>query len=505
MSTTPRIPGATPLTSSAESPATPQSNSHRAAFGIMIVLVGQLMLTLDGTIVNVALPSIGTGLDLGPSSLSWVVNAYTLAFGGLMLMGGRLGDTYGQLRVFLIGLAVFTASSLLGGFAQSAGLLIAARAAQGIGAALAAPSVLTLLTTSARDDAARNRALALFAAVGIGGSTLGLLLGGVVTEVGSWRWTLFINVPIGIAVLALAPRFVAETPRNPGRFDLIGALSATGAAVAIVWALIGAPEHGWSSPQTIGSLTVGVVLLAALAMTERRVAHPMLVPALLRDRRRLGALAVTTLVFGSQIATFFLVVQYVQRVLHFGPIAAGAAFLPMTLGIFAMARTAPKLVARFGQRPLLITGTLGLTASYVWLSNIDTTSSYATAVLGPLLINGVSAGLTFMPTASLVMGGVEPQHAGSASGLLQTVQQLGGTIGLAVVVSVYAAGAVPGQFVPGARAAFLTTAAFTLLASTLAALILHSRRPAHANGSVLATPTPPPYSAQCSSTESLRG
>ncbi|MEU6261530.1 MFS transporter [Streptomyces sp. NPDC047043] len=482
MSTTQRIPAALPPTPSAQSPATPQRGSRRAAFGIMIVLVGQLMLTLDGTIVNVALPSIGTGLGLGlgPSALSWIVNAYTLAFGGLMLMGGRLGDTYGRLRVFLIGLSIFTASSLIGGFAQSAALLIAARAAQGIGAALAAPGVLALVTTSARDDAARNRALALFAAVGIGGSTLGLLLGGVVTEVGSWRWTLFINVPIGIAVLALAPRFVAETPRNPGRFDLIGALSATGAAVAIVWALTGAPEHGWTSAQTIGSLTAGAVLLAALAVTERRVTNPMLVPALLRDRRRLSALAVTTLVFGSQIATFFLVVQYVQRVLHFGPIAAGAAFLPMTLGIFAMARTAPKLVARFGQKPLLITGTLGLTASYVWLSNIDTTSGYASAVLGPLLLNGVSAGLTFMPAASLVMGGVAPQHAGSASGLLQTVQQLGGAIGLAVVVSVYAAGAVPGQFVPGARAAFLTTAAFTLLAAALAALILRSHRPAHA-------------------------
>nr|WP_306192794.1 MFS transporter [Streptomyces sp. MK5] len=200
----------------------------------------------------------------------------------------------------------------------------------------------------------------------------------------------------------------------------------------------------------------------------------------MRDRRRLGALAVTTLVFGSQIATFFLVVQYVQRVLHFGPIAAGAAFLPMTLGIFAMARIAPQLVARFGQTPLLITGTLGLTASYVWLSNIDTTSGYVTAVLGPLLINGISAGLTFMPAASLVMGGVAPQHAGSASGLLQTVQQLGGAIGLAVIVSVYAAGAVPGQFVPGARAAFITTAAFTLLASALAALVLRSRRQVHA-------------------------
>jgi EmrB/QacA subfamily drug resistance transporter len=476
MSTTHRIPAATPSTSSAL--ATPQRNSRRAAFGIMIVLVGQLMLTLDGTIVNVALPRLGAGL--GPASLSWVVNAYTLAFGGLMLMGGRLGDTYGRRRVFLIGLAVFTASSLLGGFAQTPALLIAARTAQGIGAALAAPGVLALLTTSARDDAARNRALALFSAVGIGGGTLGLLLGGLVTEVGSWRWALFINAPIGIAVLALAPRFVTETPRNPGRFDLVGALSATGAAVTIVWALIGAPDHGWSSPQTIGWLAVGVAFLAVLAITERRIANPMLAPALLRDRRRLGALAVTTLVFGSQIATFFLVVQYIQGVLDFGPIAAGAAFMPMTLGIFAMARIAPKLVARFGQAPLLVTGTLGLTASYVWLSNVDTTSSYVTAVLGPLLINGVSAGLTFMPAASLVMGGIEPKHAGSASGLLQTVQQLGGAIGLGVIVSVYAAGAVPGQFVPGARAAFLTTGAFTLLASTMAALILRSHRPAHA-------------------------
>lgn len=481
MSTTQLSSAATPSTSSAQSPARSQRDSRRAAVGILIVLVGQLMLTLDGTIVTVALPSIGTGLGLGPSALSWIVNAYTLAFGGLMLTGGRLGDTYGRLRIFLIGLSVFTASSLLGGFAQSPALLIAARAAQGIGAALAAPGVLALVTTSARDDAARNRVLALFAAVGIGGSTLGLLLGGVVTEVGSWRWTLFINVPIGIAVLALAPRFVTETPRNPGRFDLIGALCATGAAVAVVWALIGAPEHGWASARTIGSLTASVALLTALTVTERRVAHPMLVPSMLRDRRRLGGLAVTTLVFGSQIATFFLVVQYVQRVLHFGPIAAGAAFLPMTIGIFAMARIAPKLVARFGQAPLLITGTLGLTASYVWLSNIDTTSGYVTAVLGPLLINGVSAGLTFMPAASLVMGGVEPRHAGSASGLLQTVQQLGGAIGLAVIVSVYTAGAVPGQFVPGARAAFLTTAAFTLVASTLAALILRPRRRTHAD------------------------
>jgi MFS family permease len=352
-------------------------------------------------------------------------------------------------------------------------MLVTARAVQGLGAALAAPGVLALVTTSARDEAARHRSLALFSAVGVGGGTLGLALGGLVTDLGSWRWTMFINVPIGIAVLALARRFVTETPRRPGRFDYIGAISATGAAIAVVWGLIGAPDHGWTSPQTIACLAAGALLL--LVVTERHVPQPMLRLTLLRNRKRLGALAVTTLVFGSQISTFFLVVQYVQRVLGFGPLQAGLAFLPMTLGIFAMSRITPRLVARFSQAPLLLVGTLGLTISFVWLSNLDAHSSYWTGVLGPLLLNGVAAGLTFMPAASLVVGGVDPEHAGSASGLLQTTQQLGGAIGLAVIVSVYSIGGVPGQFVPGARTAFLTTAAFTALAFTITALLLRTR------------------------------
>ncbi|WP_127359105.1 MFS transporter [Actinacidiphila soli] len=459
-----------------KSPVLRPANAGRAPIGIAIVLVAQLMLTLDTTIVNVALPKISTDLGFSPSSLSWVLNAYTLAFGGLLLLGGRLGDTFGRLRVFEIGLAVFTASSLLGGLAQSPAMLIAARAAQGIGAALAAPGVLALVTTSARDEAGKNRALALFSAVGVGGGTLGLVLGGLVTEYGSWRWTMFVNVPIGIGVLALARRFVTETPRNRGRFDFVGAIAATGAAVAVVWSLIGAPEKGWTSPQTIGGLAVGAVLLAVLAVTERRVTHPLLRPDLLRSRRRLGGLAILTLVFGSQISTFFLVVQYVQQVLNFSPLKAGLAFLPMTVGIFALSRVTPRLVGRFGQAPLLMLGTLGLTGSFAWLSNIDTSSSYFPAVFGPLLLNGIAAGLTFMPAASLVVGGVKPEHAGSASGLLQTTQQLGGAIGLAVVVSVYAAGAEPGAFVPGAHAAFLTTAAFTLTAFIVTVLALRPSR-----------------------------
>ena len=223
------------------------ANAGRAATGIAIVLVAQLMLVLDATVVNVALPRIDTDLGFGPASLSWVLNAYTLAFGGLLLLGGRLGDVRGRLRMFEIGLSMFTVFSLLGGLAQTPTQLVLARALQGAGAAMAAPSVLALLTTSAPDEAARNRALALFGAVSSAGASIGLLLGGVVTDLGSWRWTLFINVPIGIAVLVLARRFVTETPRRPGRFDVVGALTATLGAVAIVWSLIGTPEHGWLS------------------------------------------------------------------------------------------------------------------------------------------------------------------------------------------------------------------------------------------------------------------
>ena len=456
----------------AELPTDLPPDAGRAATGIAIVLVAQLMLVLDATVVNVALPRIDADLGFGPASLSWVLNAYTLAFGGLLLLGGRLGDVRGRLRLFEVGLTLFTVASLLGGLAQTPGQLVAARAAQGVGAALAAPSVLALLTTSAPDEAARNRALALFAAVSSGGASLGLLLGGLVTDVGSWRWTLFINVPIGFAVLVLARRFVTETPRRPGRFDVVGAVTATLGAVSLVWALIGTPDHGWTSARTLGGFAAGALLLAALAVTERRVAHPMIQPHLLRNRRRVAALAVMALMVGGQLSMFFLVVQYVQGVLGFGPLASGFAFLPLSLGIFAMSRFTPRLMARFGARALVMTGTLGLTTSFVLLSQVAADSSYAGAVLVPMLLNGLSAGLVFMPVTATALSGVEPEHAGSASGLLQTTQQLGSAVGVAVIVSVYAAGAVPGQFLPGAREAFLTSATFAGVAFLIAATLL---------------------------------
>ncbi len=445
-------------------------NAGRAAAGIAVVLVAQLMLVLDATVVNVALPHIDDALGFGPAGLSWVLNAYTLAFGGLLLLGGRLGDVFGRRRTFEVGLAVFTLASLAGGLAQSPGWLVGARGAQGLGAALAAPGVLALLTTSAPDEWARNRALALFGAVSSGGMSLGLLLGGAVTDLGSWRWTLFINIPIGLAVLSLTRRVLDETPLRPGRFDVVGALSATLGAVAVVWALIGAPAEGWWSVRTVGGLALGGLLLALLAVTETRVAHPMIQPVLLRSRRRLSGLAVIALVVGGQMSMFFLAVQYLESQLGFGPLATGLAFLPLTLGIFAMSRLTPWLLGRVGRTPMFVVGTLGLAASFAWLSQVSASDTYLSGAFGPMLLNGLSAGLVFMPATSAVLTDVAPEHAGSASGLLQTFQQLGGAIGLAVIVSVYAAGARPGEFLPGAQSAFLTSAVFALTAFGVAVL-----------------------------------
>ncbi|MGZ4450833.1 MAG: MFS transporter [Nocardioides sp.] len=476
------------LNTGVDLPSDLPANAGRAATGIAIVLVAQLMLVLDATVVNVALPRIDTDLGFGPASLSWVLNAYTLAFGGLLLLGGRLGDVFGRLKAFEIGLAVFTLASALGGLAQTPGQLVAARTLQGVGAALAAPSVLALLTTSAPDEAARNRAFALFGAVSSGGASIGLLLGGALTDVGSWRWTLFINVPIGIAVLVLAPRFVAETQRRPGRFDVVGAVTATFGAVSLVWALIGTPEHGWTSARTLGGFALGLALLAVLARTEVRHPHPMVRPALVRNRNRVAALGVMALVIGANLSMFFLVVQYVQRVLGFGPMESGVAFLPFSLGIFAMSRVTPMLMARLGARTMIMLGTAAMTVGYAWLSTIGTTDTYLGAVFGPMLIAGLATGFVFMPVTANVLGGVEPEHAGSASGLLQTTQQLGSAVGVAVIVSVYAAGAVPGEFVPGLHAAFLTSATFAALAFVTGTVVL---RPLRATAAPAAVPADP--------------
>ena len=453
-------------------------NAGRAATGIAIVLVAQLMLVLDATVVNVALPRIDTDLGFGPASLSWVLNAYTLAFGGLLLLGGRLGDVRGRLRMFEIGLSIFTLFSLLGGLAQTPNQLVLARALQGAGAAMAAPSVLALLTTSAPDEAARNRALALFGAVSSAGASIGLLLGGVVTDLGSWRWTLWINVPIGIAVLVLARRFVTETPRRPGRFDVVGAVTATLGAVAIVWSLIGTPEHGWLSVRTITGFAVGILLLLVLARTEVRHPHPLVQPHLVRNtppRRRPGHD-----VAGDR--------SELLDVLPGRPVRpAGARLRPVRdrRGLPALQPRRVRDVADhaaadlvLGARTMVMIGAGAMVVGYLWLSQLSTATTYWGSVFGPVLIAGLATGFIFMPITATVLGGVEPEHAGSASGLLQTTQQLGAAVGVAAIVSVYATGAVPGQFVPGVQPAFLTSAAFSLAAFSWSRRWLRTRPPA---------------------------
>ncbi|MGN6161062.1 MAG: MFS transporter [Marmoricola sp.] len=446
----------------------------KLSLGLWIVMLAQLMLVLDATVVNVALPHIAVDLHFSNAGLSWVLNAYALAFGGLLLLGGRIGDVFGRRRVFLTGMTVFTAFSLVGGIATTPAILVAARAFQGVGAALAAPSVLALITTSAPNEHARNRALAMFSAIASMGGALGLMLGGVLTQTTSWRWTLFINVPIGLAVigsLILVPRLVAETPRREGRFDIVGALSATGGAVALVWALIEAPDYGWGSARTVGGFLVGAILIAVLARTERRVAHPLLRPQLLKSPSRIAALAAMAATYGGMLAMFFLMVQYLEDFQHHSPLVTGLAFLPLPLGVFTMSRIVPTLVERYGATTLVILGTVIRLGAFIPLTMMNAHTPFALIVVA-LAITGVSAGMTFMPLTTLALRDVEPEHAGAASGLFQTMQQLGGAVGLAVVASTYAGFAVAGDFLIGARAGFWAATALAGLAVVAAGLLV---------------------------------
>ncbi len=458
-----------PAPGPATAPATARTTT---ATGLFIVLLAQLMLVLDSAVMNVGLPHIASDLHFGAASLSWVLNGYALAFGGLLLLGGRLGDVLGRLSVFWVGLAVFTLFSLLGGLATEPWMLVTARALQGVGAAIAAPSVLALITTTARDEAARNRALALFTAVSSGGAALGMLLGGVLTDLLSWRWTLFINVPIGIAVLLTVRRYVADTPRRPGRFDVVGAITSTGAAATLVWTLIKAPEHGWASAPTIIGFAVAAVLAVVLVVTEARHSHPLLRLGLLRSRSRVATLVTMAALYGGMLATFFLMVQYFEEDLGYGPLQTGFAFLPIPLSVFTMSRITPRLVARFRQPPIIVAGALGVLASFVFLGRIDASTSYWTGVFPALLVMGISMGGSFMPITSLALQGVEPEHAGAASGLLQTMQQLGGAVGLAVIASVYASHSVPGDFLVGAHAGFAAAAVIAAIGLAGAATLL---------------------------------
>jgi EmrB/QacA subfamily drug resistance transporter len=409
----------------------------RPGLALLIMLSAQLMVVLDMTVVNIALPHIATGLHFSSASLSWVMNGYTLAFGGLLLLGGRAGDILGRRRVFVAGIALFTAASLAGGLATSAAWLLAARAAQGVGGALASPAVLALIISAFPEGRPRTRALAIYTGVITGGSSLGLVLGGLITQWLDWRWVLFINVPIGIAVIAITPLFVTETPRQPGRFDLAGAITSTAGVAALVYAFIQAASRGWGDATTLGALAAAVLLLAAFGVIERRVRQPITPLRLFANLNRSGSLLARLLLVAGMFGMFFFLTQFVQEVLGFSPLRAGVAFLPLTIALFAVSRLAPRLVARFPAKPLMVAGLLPVIAAMAWLSRVSASTSYLTGLLGPMLLLGAGIGVVFVPLTTASLAGVAPEDSGAAASLVNVMQQVGGSVGLAALVSVF--------------------------------------------------------------------
>jgi EmrB/QacA subfamily drug resistance transporter len=383
----------------------------RRGIALAIVLGAQLMIILDMTVVNIALPTIARGLHFSEPSLSWVLNAYTLTFGGLLLLGGRAGDILGRRRVFIAGIALFTVASLAGGLATSPAWLLAARAVQGVGGAIASPAVLALITSSFAEGRDRTRALSVYTAVVMGGGSLGLVLGGVITEWVSWRWVLFVNVPIGIIVALAAPAFLSESQRQPGRFDLAGAVASTAGMTSLVYGFIRAASDGWSNRMALGAFAAAVVLLVLFVVNEARVRQPITPLRLFADRGRSGAYVSRLLLVAGMFGMFFFLTQFVQNILGFSPLRAGISFLPMTAALFAVSRLSPQLLARFGARPLMLAGLLPVVAGMAWLSRISPGSSYLSGVLGPMLLlwSRVQHGER-RPAGRRVAGAGDPGH-----------------------------------------------------------------------------------------------
>lgn len=395
------------------------------------------MVVLDATIVNIALPHIQNALSFSTTDLSWVLSAYTLTFGGLLLLGGRAGDILGRRRVFMAGILLFTFASLLGGFAQEPWQLLAARALQGVGGAIASPTSLALITTTFPEGPARNRAFGVFAAVSAGGGAVGLLAGGMLTEWLDWRWVFFVNVPIGVLIAVLAPMYISESKRHPGRFDLSGAATSTLGMASLVYGFIRASEEGWSDSLTIGSFAAAVILLAAFAVIESRAKEPITPLRMFADRNRSGSYVIMLSLAAAMFGMFFFIVLFVQNVLGYSPIESGLAFLPVTLAIGVGAGLSQRLLPVLGPKPFMVVGSTLTGVGLLWLTLISSDSSYVSGVLGPMLIFGFGMGLNFVTLTLTAVSGVGQHEAGAASGLLNASQQVGGSLGLSILVTVF--------------------------------------------------------------------
>lgn len=448
---------------------------------VALACAGQFLVVLDVSVVNVALPSMRTDLGLSAPGLQWVVNAYSIAFAGFMLLGGRAGDLYGRKRMFLVGLALFTFASLGGGLAQDDWQLLLARAAQGLGAAVLAPSTLTILTSAVPEGAARARAIATWSAVGAGGGAAGGLVGGVLTDGLSWRWVLLVNVPVGAVVLAGAARWLPESRAGAGRrLDLPGALLVTAGLATLAYGIVQTEEHGWAAAATLVPLLAGAVLVALFLAVEARTAAPLMPLKLLGLRSVASANAAMFLSGAAMFAMWYFMTLYAQNVLGYSPLGAGLALVPSSLAVVLGSKAAPRLMRVAGARAVAVAGSLLAAAGFAWQSTMSADGTYVTTIMLPGVLMMLGAGLAATPLASLATSGAAPEDAGVVSGLVNTSRTMGGSLGLSVLSTIAAArtgGSASGTaLTEGYALAFRTGAAVLLGCAVLMLLWLPGAR-----------------------------
>lgn len=424
--------------SRAASPDPSTDHGHtNLGLALLVIASAQLMVVLDASIVNVALPSIQRALDFTPGNLTWVINGYTLAFGGLLLLGGRAGDLFGRRRVFVAGILLFTFASLLCGLATSDVMLVAFRVLQGLGAAIAAPTALALITTTFPEGPPRNRAFAVYAAMSGAGAAVGLIAGGILTDALDWRWVFFVNVPIGLLIAYAAPRVLGESASEPGRIDFSGALAGTLGLTVLVYGITRASDQtlGWGNTGTIACFVFAAAMLAAFVAIEARHQHPIMPLRLYRNRVRTGSYVVMLFVGAALFSMFYFISLFVQNILQYSPIRAGMAFLPFTFGIVIGAGIATQLAARVAPRVIAGVGLALATSGLFMYSRLEVDSTYLPDLFVPMIIIAVGMGLTFVPLTLTAVSDVDRQDAGIASAILNTMQQVGGSLGLALLAT----------------------------------------------------------------------
>jgi EmrB/QacA subfamily drug resistance transporter len=463
-----------------------EMESRTRWIALIVLCSGSLMIVLDSTIVNVALPSIGTSLNVSQTSLAWVVNAYLLTFGGFLLLGGRLGDIYGHRRLFLIGITLFTAASLACGLATSEVWLVTARAVQGLGGAVTSAVALSLIMMLFTETEERTKAMGVFGFVAAGGGTVGVLLGGVITDLLSWHWIFLVNVPIGVAVFVLARRLLppASGPTAAGRLDVAGAVVVTGSLMLAVYAIVNGNQWGWTTLRTIGLLVIAGGLMGAFVLIESRVRSPLVPLSLFRSRNVSAANGIGVLWAAAMFAWFFLTALYLGRVLHYSPLKVGLAFAPTSLimGVFSLGLSA-KLVMRFGLRIPLVAGLSLAAVGLLLFIRAPVGGSFVVDVLPSMILLGFGAGMAFNPLLLAAMSDVAPDEAGLASGLVNTSFMMGGALGLAILASLAAhrtaslkaeGESAAAALTSGYHLAFLAGTVFAVVGAILAAVLLRS-------------------------------